>query len=120
MMLNGGTLDGQRLLSPTTVRYMASDHLGTSITPIPLQPGEVGLASKGYTFGLGFAVRQSDGIAGTAGSAGDYTWAGYSGTYFWIDPKAQLAVVYLTQAPSPNRSYFRRMMRNLVYQSIVY
>src|SRR5262249_10499072 len=117
MMLNGGTLDGARILSRTTVRLMTSDHLGNFIAT-PVQPGELLLRVKGYTFGLGFAVRQSDGLAGVAGSAGDYTWAGYSGTYFWVDPKEQLAVVYLTQAASPNRAYFRRMVRNLVYHSI--
>lgn len=117
MMLNGGTLDGVRVLSRPTVRLMTSDHLGNFIST-PVQPGELGLGTKGYTFGLGFAVRQSDGIAGVAGSAGDFTWAGYSGTYFWVDPKEQLAVVYMTQAPSPNRGYFRRMVRNLVYPAI--
>lgn len=117
MMLNGGTLDGARILSRTTVRLMTSDHLGGFIAT-PVQPGELLLGTKGYTFGLGFAVRQADGIAGVAGSAGDYTWAGYSGTYFWVDPKEQLTVVYLTQAASPNRAYFRRMVRNLVYHSI--
>jgi CubicO group peptidase (beta-lactamase class C family) len=117
MMLNGGALEGQRILSRTTVRLMTSDHLGNFIAT-PVQPGELGLGTKGYTFGLGFAVRQADGLAGVAGSAGDYTWAGYSGTYFWVDPKEQLTVVYMTQAASPNRAFFRRMARNLVYQAI--
>jgi len=68
---------------------------------------------------LGFAVRQADGVAGVPGSAGDFTWAGYSGTYFWVDPKEQLAGVLMTQAPSPQRAYFRKMLRQLVYQSVV-
>ena len=119
MLLNGGSLDGARILSRTTVRLMASDHLGPAVTTTPLQPGEVLMGVKGYTFGLGFMVRQGDGMAGVAGSAGEFMWAGYSGTFFWVDPKEQLVAVYMTPAASPNRPYFRRMIKNLVYQAIV-
>src|ERR687888_97010 len=117
MMMNGGRLDGARILSPATVRLMTSDHLGNFIAT-PVQPGELLLGVKGYSFGLGFAVRQSDGVAGVPGSAGDYTWAGYAGTYFWVDPKEQITGVLMTQAPSPQRAYFRKMLRQLVYASI--
>ena len=119
MLLNGGSLDGTRIMSRTTVRLMASDHLGPAITTTPLQPGELLMGVKGYTFGLGFMVRQGDGMAGVAGSAGEFMWAGYSGTFFWVDPKEQLVAVYMTPAASPNRPYFRRMIKNLVYQAIV-
>src|ERR687888_525445 len=117
MMMNGGRLDGARILSPATVRLMTSDHLGNFIAT-PVQPGELLLGVKGYSFGLGFAVRQGDGVAGVPGSAGDYTWAGYAGTYFWVDPKEQITGVLMTQAPSPQRAYFRKMLRQLVYASI--
>jgi CubicO group peptidase (beta-lactamase class C family) len=117
MMLNGGRLDGARILSPATVRLMTSDHLGSFIAT-PVQPGELLLGVKGYTFGLGFAVRQGDGVSGVPGSAGDYTWAGYAGTYFWVDPKESLTGVLMTQAPSPQRAYFRKLLRQLVYASI--
>src|SRR5213075_1815646 len=70
MLLNGGELDGVRVLSRSTIKLMTSDHLGTRVAA-PLQPGELLLGTPGYTFGLGFAVRQSDGIAGVSGSAGD-------------------------------------------------
>jgi CubicO group peptidase (beta-lactamase class C family) len=118
MLLNGGTLDGARVMSRTTVRLMTSDHLGNFINQ-PQQPGELLLGTKGYTFGLGFAVRQGDGVGGVPGSAGEFMWAGYAGTYFFVDPKEQLTAVLMTQAPSPNRAYFRRMLKQLVYQSIV-
>jgi CubicO group peptidase (beta-lactamase class C family) len=118
MMLNGGVLDGQRLLSRTTVRLMTSDHLGSFISQ-PTQPGELLLGTKGYTFGLGFTVRQGDGVGGVPGSAGEFMWAGYSGTYFWVDPKEQVVAVMMTQAPSPQRAYFRKLVKQLVYQSIV-
>jgi CubicO group peptidase (beta-lactamase class C family) len=58
MLLNGGVLDGVRILSRSTVELMTSDHLGGFINQ-PLQPGEFLLGTKGYTFGLGFAVRLS-------------------------------------------------------------
>ena len=119
MLLNGGTIDGTRVLSRTTVRLMSSDSLGNFIVPTPIQPGEVLLGTKGYTFGLGFTVRQGDGVAGVAGSAGEFMWGGYAGTFFWVDPKEQVVAVLMTQAASPNRAYFRRMIKNLVYQAIV-
>jgi CubicO group peptidase (beta-lactamase class C family) len=117
-MMHGGSLDGARVLSRTTVKLMTSDHLGTFINQ-PMQPGELLLGTKGYTFGLGFAVRQADGVGGVPGSAGEFMWAGYAGTYFWVDPKEQVTAVLMTQAPSPNRAYFRKQVKQLVYQSIV-
>jgi CubicO group peptidase (beta-lactamase class C family) len=117
MLMNGGTLDGTRVLSRTTVKLMTSDHLGSAMALAP-SPGEVLIGSKGYGFGLGFAVRTADGIAGVPGSAGEYMWAGYAGTYFWVDPKEELTAVFMTQAASPQRGYFRKMVKQLVYQAI--
>jgi CubicO group peptidase (beta-lactamase class C family) len=97
---------------------MTSDHLGTRIAA-PLQPGELLLGTPGYTFGLGFAVRQGDGVAGVSGSAGEFMWAGYAGTYFWVDPKEEIVGIYMTQAPSPIRAYYRKMFKSLVYQALV-
>ena len=118
MLLNGGELDGVRVLSRSTIKLMTSDHLGTRIAA-PFQPGELLLGTPGYTFGLGFAVRQSDGIAGVSGSAGEFMWAGYAGTFFWVDPKEEIVGVYMTQAPSPIRAYYRKMFKSLVYQALV-
>jgi len=118
MMANGGQLDGKRYLSRTTVELMTADHLGTRISA-PVTPGEILLASPGYTFGLGFAVRQAAGIAGVPGSGGEFMWGGYAGTYFWIDPKEQVVAVYMTQAPSPIRAYYRKLFKQLVYAAIV-
>lgn len=119
MLLQGGRLDDARILSRSTVRLMASDHLGSRIaTPTP--PGGLLLGTPdGYTFGLGFLVRQDDGLAGVAGSKGEFMWAGYGGTFFWVDPKEELVAVFMSQAPSPVRSYYRRLVKNLTYQAIV-
>jgi len=118
MLLNGGQLDGVRIVSRATVALMASDHLGARIDA-PFSPGELLLGTPGYTFGLGFAVRQGPGIAGVPGSTNEFMWAGYGGTYFWIDPQEQITAVYMSQAPSPMRAYYRKLFKQLVYAAIV-
>lgn len=116
-LLNGGRLDGARVLSRTTVAWMTADHLGR-LADHALTPGELLLGVPGYTFGLGFAVRREEGLAGTPGSAGEYTWGGFAGTYFWIDPKEELVGILMTQAPGPLRVHYRKLFRQLVYQAI--
>jgi len=117
MLLNGGQLDGVRVLSRTTVSLMTADHLAGIQTPVT--PGELLLGTRGYTFGLGFAVRQGAGVAGVPGSPGEFMWAGFAGTYFWVDPKEELVGVFMTQAPSPERAQYRKLVKQLVYQAIV-
>jgi CubicO group peptidase (beta-lactamase class C family) len=117
MMLNGGTLDGVRVLSRSSVKLMASDHLGTRI-PIAPTPGGGVLGASGYTFGLGWAVRPADGMALLPGSAGDYNWGGYAGTGMWIDPKEELVAVFMVQSAGPLRLHHRNLIRQLVYQAI--
>jgi len=118
MLANGGVLDGQRVLSRTSVRLMTSDHLGSRI-PLAANLGGSVLGASTYTFGLGFAVRPSDGIAPIPGSAGDFNWGGYAGTIFWVDPKEQLAAVFMVQSAGALRAYHRNLFRQLVYQAIV-
>lgn len=116
-MLGGGQLEGARILSRTTVRMMSSDHLaGINTTS---NPGNLLLGSPGYSFGLGFLVRPADGNAAVQGSAGEFMWAGYAGTFFWAEPKEQVCAVYMTQAPSPLRASYRRLMKELVSQAII-
>ena len=117
-MLDGGQLDGARIVSRTTVRLMTSDHLGSAIAT-PVSPGQLLLGTPGYTFGLGFLVRQGDGVAAVHGSAGEFMWAGYAGTYFWADPKEQTCAVLMTQSSGPSRVVYRRMMKALVAQSLI-
>ncbi|MGE5638984.1 MAG: serine hydrolase domain-containing protein [Clostridia bacterium] len=110
MLVNGGELDGVRILSRKTVQYMDSDHLGTIRGPLFL-PG------PGYTFGLGGAVRLADGLSATPGSAGEFNWGGYGGTYFWVDPKEKLVGVLMLQAPTP-RGFYRNLFRDMVYAAM--
>ena len=112
MLANGGELDGTRVLSPKTVAFMASDHLGPHIKN---RLTEIEVHREGYAFGLGVAVRVHDGIAAIPGSKGDFTWNGASGTGFWVDPAERLAVVFGTAAPGDIRRYYREQMDALVY-----
>jgi CubicO group peptidase (beta-lactamase class C family) len=113
MVLNGGTLDGKRLLSPKTVAFMSADHLDASISHGPLY-----LPGPGFGFGLGFAVRNTAGVAPALGSAGELNWGGAGGTAFWIDPKEDLFVVFMMQSPG-QRVYYRPVIRNMIYSAIV-
>ena len=85
-MLSGGQLDGARILARRTVTLMASDHLDPTVN-VTMNPGNLLLGATGYTFGLGFLVRQGERIAAVHGSTGEFMWAGYAGTFFWADPK---------------------------------
>jgi CubicO group peptidase (beta-lactamase class C family) len=116
MMANGGQLDGARILSPATVRMMTVDHVAGLAQP--LSPGMLLLGSPGFGFGLGFGVRLADGGALVPGMEGQFTWAGYGGTYFWVDPKAELVGVAMTAAPSVARAGYRRLLMQLAYGAI--
>jgi len=112
MLLNGGVLDGRRIVSPKTIAYMTADHLGTAIAPGPYY-----LPGAGFGFGLGFAVRKEAGVANVAGSVGEYNWGGAGGTYFWVDPKEDMFVVYMMQSPS-KRTYIRPVLKNMIYGAV--
>ncbi len=116
MLLNGGVLDGTRILGRKTVEFMTADHLGPEIenNVSATEPSR-----KGYGFGLGFTVRRQTGIAAVAGSTGDYNWAGAFGTFFWVDPKEQLVAVYMSQAPGPIRRQHRALFTDMVLQALV-
>jgi CubicO group peptidase (beta-lactamase class C family) len=119
MLLNGGELNGVRLLSPKTIAIMASDHLAPGI----LRSGFEDLAptvEMGQSFGLGFAVRNQAGQIPVAGSVGNYFWAGAYGTYFWVDPQEKLFAVLLIQMPFAQAGPYRRAFRELVYGALVH
>ncbi len=112
MLLNGGMLDGKRILGPKTIAYMTADHLDASIAPGPLyEPG------PGFGFGLGFAVRREAGMANVPGSIGEFSWGGAGGTYFWVDPKEDMFVVFMMQSPK-HRAYYRVLLKSMVYGAV--
>ncbi len=114
MLLNGGQLDRVRILGRATVAQMSSDHLGTDI------PVASPILARGYGFGLGFAVRKETGLNWVTGSPGEYRWGGAGGTAFWVDPKEQMVVVWMTQGqPGPRRGEDRDLFRQLVQAAIV-
>jgi CubicO group peptidase (beta-lactamase class C family) len=123
MLLNGGELNGVRILAPRTVSLMTHNHLGPDV--------EVSSAMRnllldiaptpemGQGFGLGFAVRVSDGQNPLPGSIGDFDWAGAGGTYFWVDPRERLvAVVMVPVATGGLERKYRQYSRQLVYQAL--
>jgi CubicO group peptidase (beta-lactamase class C family) len=111
MLLNGGSLDGNRIIGRKTLELMASDHLGPHVkVDSPLMP-------PGHGFGLGFAVRTHAGIAPFPGSPGQFFWSGMAGTFFWIDPKEDLFAVFMMQGPG-QRQYTRTLLRDLVYAAV--
>ena len=111
MLLNGGQLNGARLLSRKTVELMTS--VATGDLDLRNYAGDQVL--KGYGFGLGVRVRRSTGENGWMGSVGDYGWAGALGTYFWIDPKEQLIGIVMIQT---RNTRLRMEYPNLVYQAV--
>ena len=107
MLLNGGELDGRRILGRKSVELMTADHLGD------ISFGE------GEGFGLGFYVVEDLGVRGEPGSVGEYGWGGAYHSQYWVDPAEELVVVYMTQLiPADNRDDTGKV-RTLVYQAIV-
>lgn len=115
MLLNGGELDGVRVLSRKTVAFMTSDHLGPEVDLSMLNnyPN-----IRGYGFGLGVAVRRGTGRGGMPSTAGEFHWAGSTGTYFWVDPAEELVTVFMAHAPGEIRYYHRQLLHALVMQAL--
>ena len=93
MLLNGGELDGVRILGPRTVAYMATNHL-----PDALLPFSVGVTPHpGYGFGLGVEVMMNPPAASVLYSVGAYGWGGLASTYFRIDPLEDIIMIKMAQ-----------------------
>jgi len=107
MLLNGGELDGVRILSPTTVDMMSSNHL----------PRDMGEYAPGVGFGLDFSVVLDPVEAGSV-SIGEYSWGGAAGTWFWIDPVEELVFVGMIQQFGGGRPDVRSLSRQLTYGAI--
>ena len=117
MLLNKGTLDGTRVLSRKTVEYMTSNQLSADVDASRLHEFPVE-HMDGFGFGLGVAVRTQAGVAGVPGTPGEFMWSGAQGTMFWVDPKEEMAVVFLANTPGPVRRHYRELVKTLVVQAI--
>jgi CubicO group peptidase (beta-lactamase class C family) len=122
MLLNGGELEGVRILSPKTIALMTSDQLPATAerhTPVAIALGPFGpVPEMGTSFGLGFAVRVDPGRNPLPGSVGDFSWGGITGTLFWVDPKEKLVAVQMVQAPQAVLGVIWRQARAMVYQAM--
>jgi CubicO group peptidase (beta-lactamase class C family) len=112
MLLNGGEIDGVRILSPKTVDIMTVNQVGTLFA-------ELGPNNAGRGFGLGFDVIEDLGKTGQHGSVGAFGWGGAYHTTYWADPKEKLVVLLMTQLLPAGTSDLHAKFRALVYQSIV-
>jgi CubicO group peptidase (beta-lactamase class C family) len=119
MLVGRGELESQRIVGRKTLELMTVNHLPGDADLTQLAVGGFGEAGfAGVGFGLGFAVGKGPAATSMVGSAGEYYWGGAASTAFWIDPKEELAVVYMTQL-MPSAAYpFRAQLRSLVYQAL--
>ena len=109
MILNGGTLNNNRIISRKTVELMTVDHIGEIKFPW----------ENGIGFGLGFYILKDLGIRGTPSSIGEYGWGGAYHSTYWVDPKESLVVVYFTQLIPALDIDDHDKLRTLIYQSII-
>lgn len=119
MLRRGGELDGARILGPRTVELMRQNHLpdGVDVAQHALS-ADVAEVQPGVGFGLGFAVSLGDAPTRDLGVA-DYYWGGAASTLFWVDPKEELSVVFMTQLMPSEVIDFRSPLKSLVYSAIV-
>ena len=114
MLLNGGQLEGKRLLGPRTVAFMTSDHLG----PMGNRDDAFYVPGRGYGEGFDFYVRVDAGHAYFLGNVCEFYKGGAAGTIFWVDPKEELVAVFMVSAPDYREDY-RFLMKSLIYQAIL-
>lgn len=119
MLRRGGELDGHRIIGPRTLEMMHMNHLagGKDLTQMALGSFSE-TANEGVGFGLGFASSMGQVETGSLG-VGDYYWGGAASTIFWVDPKEDLYVVFMTQLMPSGTFNFRGQLKSIVYSSIV-
>jgi CubicO group peptidase (beta-lactamase class C family) len=119
MLRRGGELDGVRILGPRTIELMHLNHLAGGKDLSQMAVGAFSeTAYEGVGFGLGFAMTLGQVEAGALGG-GDYYWGGAASTIFWVDPKEDLVVIFMTQLMPSATFNFRGQLRNIIYSAIV-
>jgi CubicO group peptidase (beta-lactamase class C family) len=117
MLLNGGELDGVRILSAPTVQQMTTNALSPDVRFV----GEIGKyvgPQVGTSWGLGFAIRVNPEFSLLPGAVGSFNWSGYWGTWFWIDPVEKLIGVLMIQVPPDASGPYREALRHLTYAAL--
>jgi CubicO group peptidase (beta-lactamase class C family) len=115
MLMNNGKFADHRIIGRKTAEYMLSNQLGPEVKNLI---GNADPTRADYGFGLGLAVRTTPGVVRLMGSVGDFSWPGASGTNWWVDPKEELAVVFMAHSPGPTRWHYRQVINALVYDAI--
>lgn len=110
MMLNGGELDGVRILAPSTVRLMTANHTGEK---------PIWLRGPGFGFGLGYAVTTHQGLSAMPSAEGTYGWGGAYCTVFWVDPTDGIIGILMTQVRPYTHLNIRKDFQTLAYQALV-
>jgi CubicO group peptidase (beta-lactamase class C family) len=122
MLLNGGELDGTRLISRKTVEQMTKNQLPQGIKIIHFPNPNLDVRPEaGNGFGLGFMVRTANGLSTIPGNVGDFSWPGIFGTSFFVDPKKDLIAIMMIQVPATaaaTRTKYWTELRNLVYRTL--
>jgi len=118
MLRRGGELDGARILGPRTLQLMTRNHLagGRDLTQMAIGSFSE-TANEGVGFGLGFAMTLSEVDTGALGE-GDYYWGGAASTIFWVDPREDLVVIFMTQLMPSGAFNFRGQLKNIIYSAI--
>ena len=119
MILGGGELNGNRILSRKTIDLMSANHLTGGVDLAEVASGRWSETSyQGMGFGLGFSVVKDPSMTLVPGSVGELAWGGMANTAFWIDPLEDMAVVFMTQLVPSGIYNIRRELRTLVYSAI--
>jgi CubicO group peptidase (beta-lactamase class C family) len=118
-LLNGGELDGVRLLGPKTLALMTANHLPGGRDLPEMSRSLFSEASyNGIGFGLGWSVTMNPAQTLIPGSAGEYAWGGAATTTFWIDPMEELIAIFMTQVLPSSAYPIRRELRTMIYAGI--
>lgn len=114
MLLNGGQLEGKRLLKPKTVAFITSDQLG----PLGNRDDAQYIPGRGYGVGFDFYVRVATESADFPANVGEFCKGGAAGTVYWVDPKEDLVAVFMVSTPNL-REYYRNLVQSMIYQAII-
>ena len=120
MLLNQGELDGNRIIGRKTLAMMASNHLpdGKDLTEMS-QSAFSETTYQGVGFGLGFSVILDPVKTQSLTDVGEYGWGVAASTVFWVNPKEEMVVIFLTQLLPSSTYQVRRELRSLIYSSLM-